>query len=111
MIWRNPDTGEEETVVVVAGGSNVAISPSSSSELLFVDRATSAWQKGPSLPQSTEFATMFAFEDSLVLFDGGCVYQLDDPVNGNWTQLPVNVTEPRFNEVAFLIPDNLAECS
>ena len=111
MFWRDPDTGVEETVIVVVGGSSSTLSALSSSELLFVDRATSAWQPGPSLPRAMEFATILGFEASLILFDGCYFYQLDDPVNGNWTQLPVTVTPPRSYEVAFMIPDNLADCS
>jgi hypothetical protein len=51
MIWKNPETGLEETVVVVAGGHNRE-KTLSSSELLFVNRKTSKWIDGPSLPGS-----------------------------------------------------------
>jgi hypothetical protein len=51
MIWKNPETGLEETVVVVAGGHNRE-KTLSSSELLFVNRKTSKWINGPSLPGS-----------------------------------------------------------
>ena len=111
MIRKNPDTGKEETVIVVAGGSSPRLNKLSSSELLLVDHATSQWRKGPSLPRSVELATMLRFEDSLILFDGRFLFRLDDPFNGSWSQVPLNVTTPRSHQTAFLIPDSLADCS
>jgi hypothetical protein len=108
MLWRNPDTESDETVVVVAGGHNNT-SPLSTSELLFVDNATSIWLPGPELPECMQFATMVDVGGGLVITDGVAVFRLSDPVNGSWTQVMAHTDRSKM--AAFLVPDDLVQCS
>ena len=69
MVWRNPDTDQEEVVVVVAGGHNTSVALTSS-ERLFLNNAPLTWKAGPELPCEIEFANMLELENTLILFNG-----------------------------------------
>jgi hypothetical protein len=115
--WKNPRTGEEENVVVVAGGfyNNGAVL--NSVELLFSD-SFDGWEKGPALPLTTAYAQMLEFEKSVILIggmgmspemDGRHLYQLSS-ADGTWIEMKPVLNEKRIEHVAFLIPDELAIC-
>ena len=114
MNWKNPDTGSQEKVVVVAGGVG---DPGFvlSTELLFLDQFNSGWVAGPSLPKEVSDATMVDFQDGVIHIggsgnvDGFHLYQLSSP-NGSWTLMDQTLKESRVLHVSFLVPDELVNC-
>ena len=115
--WKNPRTGVEENVVVVAGGfyNNGAVL--SSVELLFLD-SDDGWERGPALPLTTAYGQMVEFDNSVILIggmgmspemDGQHLYQLSS-AEGSWIEMSQTLNEKRIEHVAFLIPDELVIC-
>jgi hypothetical protein len=114
MIWSNPDTGNDEQVVVVAGGRYAATT--ASVELLYLNRNT-GWVAGPTLPYVLEGSSMIQYQNSVILVAGrlgnpeprNLMFQLKAP-DGSWSTMRQSLMKPRYVHVAFLVPDNLVNC-
>jgi hypothetical protein len=74
---------------------------------------------GPSLSTATEFATMVEYEKSLLLVGGKDgqyhdhglhLWQLTSPMDEKWIKLDQHLDEPRFFNVAFIVPDKILDC-
>ena len=116
--WKNPNTGQVDRVVVVAGGNSLSLSLSSV-ELLYLNEcetSDSGWVTGPSLPSKTSYAEMVSFRNTLVMIGGSDdreesnrFYQLSSP-EGPWVSMNQTMKEERALHVAFFVPDELVNC-
>jgi hypothetical protein len=115
---KNPDSGQMEKVVVVAGGFNYVDGQLSSVELLRLNEDNSAkgeWVQGPKLPKAVFEATMIEFNNSLVMIggtgnvDGHHMYQLTS-LDDDWKEMKQTLKKLISNHVAFLVPDELVNC-
>jgi hypothetical protein len=60
---------------------------------------------------------MFEFNNTLLIIggaaggmDGSRVYQLEDPLNGDWIKTDLKLKIERSYQTAFLVPDYIASC-
>jgi len=115
--WYNPDTDQNEKVIVVAGGSN-DLHYMSSTELLFLsefETSQQGWVRGPNLPNTANIPTMVEYKNSVILVggeigvDGQHLYQLSSPA-GPWVEMKQTLKEKRSRHVSFLVPDEIVNC-
>ena len=108
--------GKEEFGVIVAGGEDVSYNKLSTVEML--DEGANEWRQGPELPYGINGAKMVEDQNGGVVLVGGysssgildTLFQLS---NGNeeWMEMKQKLKNGRNRHVAFLIPDNIANCS
>ncbi len=115
-IRRNKES--QEMSIIVAGcydGSSTL----SSVEIL--DEGSNEWQKGPELPFGIRHSQMVEDQNGGVVLIGGILssgdsldtlYQL--PHGGPdavWTKMEQKMNTGRYDHTAFLVPDNIVDCS
>ncbi len=103
----------------VAGGSIDELSFLSSVEIL--DEGSNKWQAGPELPFEIRFSQMVEDQNGGVVLVGGqspSVSKLENlyklPHAGRdavWTKMQQKLKTGRKEHTAFLVPDNIVECS
>ncbi len=115
-IRRNKDS-QEMSIIVASGWEGKSYL--SSVEIL--DEDSNEWQTGPKLPFALDDAQMVEDQKGGVFLIGGessaipyldTLYQL--PHGGKdavWTKMEQKLTTGRFQHTAFLVPDNVVECS
>ena len=114
-IRRNRES--QEMSIIVAGGDDGS-SRLSSVEIL--DEGSNEWQTGPKLPFGIERSQMVEDQNGGVVLIGGyssygtldTLYQL--PHGGKdavWTKMEQKMKTRKFNHTAFLVPDNIVDCS
>jgi hypothetical protein len=115
-IRRNEES--QEMSIIVAGGY---YSGSSSVEIL--DEGSNEWQTGPELPFEIIHSQMVETQNGGVVLIGGesladCFCSLDSlyqlPHGGQdavWIKMEQNMQIGRYEHTAFLIPDNIVDCS
>jgi N-acetylneuraminic acid mutarotase len=103
--------------IIVAGGYGGSYL--SSVEIL--DEGSNEWQTGPKLPFGIGFSQMVEDQNGGVVMIGGesssvgtldTLYQL--PHRGQdavWTKMEQKMKTVRSRHTAFLVPDNIVECS
>ncbi len=114
-IRRNKDS--QEMSIIVAGGFDKSYL--SSVEIL--DEGSSKWQTGPELPFGIDSSEMVEDQNGGVVLIGGyspSVYNLDFlyqlPHGGQdavWTKMQQKMKTGRYKHTAFLVPDNIVDCS
>jgi hypothetical protein len=113
-IRRNKET--QEMSIIVAGGW--VGSYLSSVEIL--DEGSNEWQTGPELPFGIADSQMVEDQNGGVVLIGGhsqigsleTLYQL--PHGGQdavWTKMEQKMNTERYGQTAFMVPDNLVDCS
>jgi hypothetical protein len=116
-IRRNKES--QEMSIIVAGGLDVT-SYLSSVEIL--DEGSNEWQTGPELPFGIEQSQMVEDQNGGVIFIGGfssvsvsnldTLYQL--PHGGQdavWIKMEQKMKTGRLRHTAFMVPDNIVDCS
>jgi hypothetical protein len=106
----------QEMSVIVAGGSD-GLSYMSSVEIL--DEGSHEWQTGPELPFGIWNHQMVENQNGGVVLIGGrssstldTLYQLSyGGQDAVWTKMEQKMKTPRSSHTAFLIPDNIVDCS
>jgi hypothetical protein len=108
----------QEMSIIVAGGI-YAYSRLSSVEIL--DEGSKEWQRGPELPFGLERSQMVEDQNGGVVLIGGyasTVYSLNTlyqlPHRGQdavWTKMEQRMKVGRKDPTAFLVPDNIVDCS
>jgi hypothetical protein len=116
-IRRNKES--QEMSIIVAGGYNVVSSRLSSVEIL--DEGSNEWQTGPELPFGITASQMVEDQNGGVVLIGGLsssvgaldtLYQL--PHGGQdavWTKMEQKMKTGREQHTAFMVPDNIVDCS
>jgi hypothetical protein len=116
-IRRNKDS--QEMIIIVAGGVDGFSSYLSSVEIL--DEGSNEWQTGPELPFGIALSQMVDDLNGGVVLIGGesssvgnldTLYQL--PHGGQdavWTKMEQKLKTGREQHTAFLVPDNIVDCS
>jgi hypothetical protein len=116
-IRRNKDS--QEMRIIIAGGYEGGLSYLSSVEIL--DEGSNEWQTGPELPFGISFSQMVEDRHGGVVLIGGysssvdyldTLYQL--PHGGQdavWTKMEQKMKTGRHAHTAFLIPENIVDCS
>jgi hypothetical protein len=111
-IRRNKESQEMSTIV--AGGYDGS-STLSSVEIL--DEGSNEWQTGPELPFGNYISQMVEDQNGGVVLIGGLfnldtLYQLQHGGQGAvWTKMEQKMKTGRYSHTAFLIPDNIVDCS
>ncbi len=112
---RNKES--QEMSIIVAGGSNGSLL--SSVEIL--DEGSNEWQTGPELPFGISSSQMVEDQNGGVVLIGGyqqsatnldTLYQL--PHGGQdafWTKMEQKMQTKRYYHTAFLVTDNIVDCS
>ncbi len=108
-----------EMSIIVAGGYEGGSSILSSVEIL--DVGSNEWQTGPELPFGIDESQMVEDQNGGVVLIGGVsqsVYSLDTlfhlPHGGQdavWTKMKQKMKTGRFGHTAFMVPDNIVDCS
>jgi N-acetylneuraminic acid mutarotase len=105
--------------IIVAGGLDSGSSYLSSVEIL--DEGSNEWQTGPQLPFGIGYSQMVEDQNGGVVLIGGysssvkkldTLYQL--PFGGQdavWTKTEQKMKTGRNDHTAFLVPDNIVDCS
>jgi hypothetical protein len=111
------DKESQEMSIIVAGGSDGFFSYLSSVEIL--DEGSNEWQTGPELPFGIGESQMVEDQNGGVVLIGGYSfpagnldYQL--PHGGTdsvWTKMEQKMKTGRYDHTAFLVPDNIVDCS
>ncbi len=114
-IRRNKES--QEMSIIVAGGYDGSYL--SSVEIL--DEGSNEWQMGPELPFAIGFSQMVEDQNGGVVLIGGystsvgkldTLYQLPHGgLDAVWTKMEQKMKTGRREHTAFLIPDNIADCS
>ncbi len=117
-IRRNKES--QDMSIIVAGGSDDFSSYLSSVEIL--DEGSNEWQTGPELPFAIGASQMVEDQNGGVVLIGGQIsssaghldtlYQL--PHGGQdavWTKMEQKMNTGREDHTAFLVPDNIVDCS
>jgi hypothetical protein len=119
-IRRNKES--QEMSIIVAGGYVGGSSRLSSVEILYED--SNEWQTGPELPFEIDVSQMVEDQNGGVVLIGGyspsfgnfdtldTLYQL--PHGGQdavWTKMEQKMKTGRRQHTAFLVPDNIVDCS
>jgi hypothetical protein len=116
--WNNPETGELEKMIVVAGGVDNNGTFLSSVELLNLgqsDWSASGWRTGPELIFESYKSTMVEFQGSVIIVGndnqskGLHLYQLSSP-NEPWAMMKQTLKTEQFGLVSFLVPDEIVNC-
>ena len=111
------DSQSSQYSVIVAGGSNSSGSGFMSSvELLEV--GASEWVAGPELPEKIRGSSMVEYSDGSVFLIGGHsdsitfdnIFQLQHG-QADWIEIPQKLTIARYEATAFLVPDEITDCS
>ncbi len=110
-IQRNKES--QDISIIVAGGFDGSLL--SSVEIL--DEGSNEWQTGPKLPFGISNSQMVEDQNGGVVLIGGpgnldTLYQL--PHGGQdavWTEMEQKMNTGRWQHTAFLVPDNIADCS
>jgi hypothetical protein len=87
------------------------------SSVEILDDGSNEWQTGPELPFAIGFSQMVEDQNGGVVLIGGLgnlhtLYQL--PHGGPdavWTKMEQKMKTGRYRHTAFLIPDNIVDCS
>ncbi len=118
IIRRNKDS--QEMSIIVAGGYGGNDEPNDLSSVEILDEVSNEWQTGPELQFGIRFSQMVNYRNEGVVLIGGTtltgsldiLYQLrhggQDAV---WTQMEQKLKTRRFWHSAFLVPDNIVDCS
>jgi hypothetical protein len=116
-IRRNNES--QEMSIIVAGGYIGGSSRLSSVEIL--DEGSNEWQTGPELPFGIDLSQMVDDLNGGVVLIGGesssvgnldTLYQLSHGGQGAvWTKMEQKMKTGRSDHTAFLIPDNIVDCS
>jgi hypothetical protein len=115
-IRRNKDS--QEMSIIVAGGSDIFFSLLSSVEILH--EGSNEWQTGPELPFGIDNSQLVEDQNGGVVLIGGSspfgrldtLYQLPHGgQNAVWTKMEQKMKIGRGQHTAFLIPDNVVDCS
>jgi hypothetical protein len=116
-IRRNKES-QEMSIIVVGGHAGGSSSRLSSVEIL--DEGSNEWQTGPKLPFGIYKSQIVDHNGGVVLIggDSSSDYYLDTlyhlPHGGQdavWTKMEQKMNTGRRQHTAFLVPDNLADCS
>jgi N-acetylneuraminic acid mutarotase len=114
-IRRNKES--QEISIIVAGGWYGSIV----SSVDILDEGSNEWQTGPELPFGILWSQMVEHQNGGVVLIGGyssstdrvdTLYQL--PHGGQdavWTKMEQKLKTGRYAHTAFLVPDNIADCS
>jgi hypothetical protein len=115
-IRRNKES--QEMSIIVAGGWDGS-SKLSSVEIL--DEGSNEWQTGPELPFEIDGSQMVEDQNGGVVLIGGESSPVDNldtlyelPHGGQdavWTKMEQKMKTGRWGHTAFLVPDNLVDCS
>jgi N-acetylneuraminic acid mutarotase len=115
-IRRNKES--KEMSIIVAGGSDY---PSYLSSVEILDEGSNEWQTGPELPFGISGSQMVEDQNGGVVLIGGrsssvdnldTLYQLQHRgQDAVWTKMEEKMKTGRFLHTAFLIPDNIVDCS
>jgi hypothetical protein len=109
----------QEMSIIVAGGQDDGFPTLSSVEILV--EGSNEWLTGPELPFRIFMSKMVEDQNGGVVLIGGdapsigrldTLYQL--PHGGQdavWTKMEQKMQMPRYEHTAFLIPDNIFDCS
>jgi hypothetical protein len=119
-IRRNKES--QEMSIIVAGGSDLQQPPGSdlSSRLSSVEilhEGSNEWQTGPDLPFGIYISQMVEDQNRGVVLIGGLgnLYTLFQLPHGGqdavWTKMEQKMKTGRYHHAAFLVPDNIADCS
>ncbi len=112
------DKESQEMSIIVAGGYNGSFYLSS---VEILDEGSNEWQTGPELPFGIEGSQMVENREGGVILIGGrsesagnldTLYQL--PHGGQdaiWTKMEQKMQTGRKDHTAFLVPDNVVDCS
>jgi hypothetical protein len=116
-IRRNKES--QEMSIIVAGGDDGGSSHLSSVEIL--DEGSNKWQTGPELPFGIEGSQMVEDQNGGVVLIGGYTRSVDTgytlyqlPHGGQdavWTKMQQKMKTGRYKHTAFLVPDNIVDCS
>jgi hypothetical protein len=113
------DKDSQEMSIIVAGGTDGFFSFLSSVEIL--DEGSNEWQMGPELPFTIDSSPMVEDQNGGIVLIGGyssavvnldTLYQL--PHGGQdavWTEMEQKMKTGRKDHTAFMVPDNIADCS
>ena len=109
-----------EFSIIVAGGWDTPNTGPTSS-VVILDVGSSKWRTGPSLPLGISSSSMVEEPSGVVLLIGGNTFTpLDTPLNtiyklrhanSKWTLLPQKLKVARYFATAFLVPDEITDCS
>ena len=104
--------------IIVAGGDDGS-SRLSSVEIL--DEGSNEWQTGSELPFGIDLSQMVEEQNGGVVFIGGesdtasyldTLYQLSHGgQDANWTKMEQKMKTGRRWQTAFMVPDNIVDCS
>ncbi len=113
------DSQSQEMTIIVAGGYD-GVSPFLSS-VEILNKSSNEWQSGPELPFAIDLSQMIEDQKGGVVLVGGrassngslyTLYQL--PHGGQdavWTKMEQKLKTGRECHTAFLVPDNIVDCS
>jgi hypothetical protein len=119
------DSNSQEISIIVAGGvagwSDNAASPNVTTSVEILDKGSNVWRKGPALPFGIGASQMVEVDDGGVALIGGgsgselyldTIFQLPHGgKNAGWTEMKQKLTTGRYGHTAFLVPDNIVDCS
>jgi N-acetylneuraminic acid mutarotase len=113
------DKDSQEMSIIVAGGSDGFFSYLSSVEIL--DEGSNEWQMGPELPFTIYGSQMVEDQNGGIVLIGGSsdsvanidtLYQLSHGgQDAVWTKMEQKMNTGRRLHIAFLVPDNIVDCS
>jgi N-acetylneuraminic acid mutarotase len=118
-IRKNSQT--QDYSIIVVGGTPNPYSGSKMSSVEILDHGANEWRKGPDLPFGIGEAQMVEDQNGGVVLVGGrshyntyldTLYQL--PHGGEdavWTKMGQKLKIGRYNHVAFLVPNDVVDCS
>jgi N-acetylneuraminic acid mutarotase len=114
-IRRNKES--QEMSIIVAGGYNGSFLPS----VEILDEGSNEWQTGPELPFGIDLSQMVEDQNGGVVLIGGLsssfvnldtLYQLSHGGQDTvWTKLEQKMKTGRQDHTAFMVPDNIVDCS
>jgi hypothetical protein len=111
-IRRNKES--QEMSIIVAGGYDY---PSYLSSVEILEEGSKEWQTGPELPFGVVYSQMVEDQNGGVVLIGGLgnlgtLYQL--PQGGQdavWTKMEQKMKTERYYHTAFMVTDNIVDCS
>ncbi len=115
--WKNPETSKMQDVIVAA--AEIGTTEKTIVELLFLNddgNSEGEWVFGPELHESTYYATMIDYNNSVVIIGGGLgedgrshLFQLSSP-NRAWIKMNQTLKFEKSRPLSFLVPDELVSC-
>jgi hypothetical protein len=115
-IRKNKDS--QEMSIIVAGGYD---GPSYLSSVEILHESSNEWQTGPELPFGISLSQMVEDQNGGVVLIGGesefeanldTLYHLPHGgENAVWTKMEQKLKIGRYSHTAFLVPDNIVDCS